>query len=99
MIHPHMRFYIAKNPEYGQPIKPVAVPTREDFEIIRQYAPTQTHPNYEYWAEDMVERITQSRELHAKSVHTIEKAAIVTEEDIVRTEQLENFIKWIGLTE
>jgi len=87
---------MARNLQYGHPIEPVAVPSREHFETISQYEPTQIHRTYEYWAEDIVRRETQKRERHVNSVNLICKVAIEAEEDIIRTEQLENFIQWVG---
>jgi hypothetical protein len=85
-----------KNPQFGMPIEPVEVPPREHFDIIRQYESTQIVRSYEYWAEDIVKRETARREATAKCVNLIHKLAIVTEEDITRTEQLETFIQWLG---
>ena len=95
-ISPHMRFYVARNPKCGMPIEPVDIPSREDFDAIRQYEPTQIVQSYEYWAEDIVRRETESREQTANCFNIIHKVDIMTEEDITRTEQLDNFLMWTG---
>ena len=93
---PYLKYYVAKNPAFSKPFEPVETPTVEEWETAFGYDPTKVNPNYEYFARNYVERKTQSLEQSAKCEVMIKKVGILDESDIKKTEEREDFVRWVG---
>ena len=96
MTLPYIKYYVAKNPAFDKPFDPVETPTVEEWQELLGYEPTKVNPNYDEFAKNYVERKTHSLEQLAKCKVTIQKVGILDESDIKNTEELEDFIRWVG---
>lgn len=94
---PYLKYYVAKNPAFDKPFDPVTAPTVEEWEMLLGYEPTKINPNYGEFVKNYIERTTQSLEQSAKCEVMINKVGILDESDIKKTEEREDFVRWIGV--
>jgi hypothetical protein len=93
---PYLKYYVSKNPAFGKSFDSVETPSVEEWRTLFGYEPTKVNPNYEDFARNYVERKTQSLKQSAKCEVMINKVGIIDESDIKKTEEREDFVRWIG---
>lgn len=96
MMLPHLKYYLAKNPEFCS-TKPIVVnaPTKEEHDMLCGYEPGKVIQDYDSYVENYIKRQTEQVKRSRGCEFVCEKVAVSSEADIAAAEKLPDFVRWV----